>query len=367
MTKLSRLSRVSALVALSVVAAATLVACGKKSKEVTQSAARVDGTEITVLQIKYRMSHMRVRPDQVEAASHRVLDQLIDEQLIVDKADKEKLDKQADTAQAIDAARREVLAKAYMEQVAFAVPAPTDEMLHRYYADNPAMFENRRVFTLHEFLAKVPAAQQPALKAMVDGGKTQGEVAAWLKSQNDPFREQEGEHPSTQVASQLKVLSSMADGHGIIETSGDTVHIVYLVSSQQQPLGYEQAKAGIAQFLTAEARRKASEGNLAALRSAAKITYAAPYESLAASQPAITTHDIAASAPEAIASGGAHVVLPEVQSSGVKVTLPDATTSTEHVTLPAANTTSVHVSLPTAESSVHVSLPPQTTPESGKK
>jgi EpsD family peptidyl-prolyl cis-trans isomerase len=369
MTQQSRLSRVSALAVIAIVAVAALAACSKK-KEVTQSAARVDGTEITVHQINFRLQRERgLRADQMDAAGRRVLEQLIDEQLIVEKAEKEKLDKDPAAAQALDAARREVLGHAYLEQVGFAVPAPTDEMLHRYFDDNAALFTNRRIYTLHEFLGRVPPEQIPTLKAMIDGGKPYADIAAWLKAQNFPFREQEGVHPAEQVPlASLKVLAALGDGHGMIVSAGNQVHITYVVSSQSQPVAYEKAKGAIAQFLTVEARRKATEGNIAALRSAAKITYAAPYESLAASQgEGITTRDIAASAPEPIASSS-HIVLPDADaSSGVKVSLPTATTSSVQVTLPNSTSPGVRVSLPVAASSVEVRLPPQAGAESGKK
>ncbi len=368
MKQLSRLSRRSALAVVTILAAAALVACGQK-KEVTQSAARVDGTEITVHQIKFLVQREHLRPDQADAAGSRALEKLIDTQLLVEQAEKEKLDKDPVGAQAMDAARRDVLAHAYLEQVGFAVPAPTEDLLHRYFDDNAALFSNRRIYTLHEFLGRVPPEQIPALKAMIDGGKPYPDVTAWLKSQNFPFREQEGVHPAEQVPlNSLKVLAGLPDGRGMMISAGNQVHVTYVVTSQPQPVTYEKAKGAISQFLSVEARRKATEGNLAALRSAAKITYAAPYESLAASQGAgITTRDIAASAPEPIASSS-HIVLPDAQaSSGVQVSLPTATTSSVQVTLPNSTTPGVHVSLPTAESSVRVSLPPQPGTESGKK
>ena len=58
--------------------AVLLAACTGHKKDATQSVARVDGTEITVHQLKYQLQREHVRPDQEEAASRKVLDQLIE-------------------------------------------------------------------------------------------------------------------------------------------------------------------------------------------------------------------------------------------------------------------------------------------------
>ena len=60
--------------------------------------------------------------------------------------------------------------------------------MHAYFDDNDALFAHRRVYTLQEYLAKVPADKIPALRAMVEGGKPPADVEAWLKAQDAPFR-----------------------------------------------------------------------------------------------------------------------------------------------------------------------------------
>jgi EpsD family peptidyl-prolyl cis-trans isomerase len=367
MSQTSRLLRASAVASTAIVAAVALVACSKKH-DATQSAARVDSTEITVHQINYRLQRERVRSDQMDAASRKVLEQLIDEQLVVEKAEKNKLDKQPDAEQALAAARRDVLAHAYIEQVGQSVPPPAEDTLHRYFDDNPALFADRRIYTLHEFLARVPAEQIPALQALIDSGKPAADAVAWMNAQNVVFREQQGAHPAEQVPlGSLKQLSTLAEGHGMLASAGNQVHITYVVSSEPQPVTFERAKGAIAQYLTVEARRKATEGNLAALRGSAKIQYAAEYQALAASQPTdITTKDIAATAPVQ-APAGQRVSLPTSAAAGEQVTLPTAGSGVQ-VTLPNAMAPGVRVSLPDAPASrVEVRLPPQGGSDGGKK
>ncbi len=369
MTDNCTLLRRTAWTAGVVCAALLLAACSGHKKSATQSAARVDGTEITISQINYRLQRERgLRADQMDAAGRKVLDQLVDEQLLVERAEKVKMDEQPDAEQALLAARREVLARAYVEQAALTVPAPTDAQMHAYFDGNDALFSHRRVYTLQEYLARVPEAQIPTLRAMVEGGKQPADIEAWFKAQNAPYRGQQSTHAAEQIPlSSLRQVAATPDGHGLVISAGDQVHVTFVQSSVSEPVTFERARQAIGQFLNVEARRKVTEANMAALKSAAKIDYAPQYAALAASGPALATTKDIESQTQIPASNGTHVTLPAPNtSSGVQVTLPTTTTPGVQVTLP--QTQGVRVSLPsTPASSVEVRLPPQTTADAPKK
>ncbi|MBW8778669.1 MAG: EpsD family peptidyl-prolyl cis-trans isomerase [Burkholderiales bacterium] len=350
--------RHATLTAVALAATLLLAACTGHKKDATQAAARVDGAEITVHQINYRLQRERgLRPEQQDAASHKILEQLIDEQLLVEKAEKVKMDKEPGAQQAVDAARREVLARAYMEQSAQSVPAPTDAAVHAYFEDNDALFAHRRVYTLQEYLAKLPEDRIPALRALVEGGKSPAEVEAWFKAQGVQYRGQETTQPAERIPlNSLKTLATIPDGHGLVASAGNQVHVTYVASSVLAPVDYARAKPAIGQFLSVEARRKATEGNLGALRSVAKVTYAAPYQALAVSASTFSIRDVEA-ASHAVEASGTRVSLPTVASSGVQVSLPAATA-----------TSGVRVSLPSQPASrVEVRLPPPPSGDATKK
>lgn len=369
MTNRDTTMRHATLTAVALAATLLLAACTGHKKDATQAAARVDGAEITVHQINYRLQRERgLRPEQQDAASHKILEQLIDEQLIVEKAEKVKMDKEPAAQQAMDAARREVLARAYVEQAAQTVPVPNEAAIHTYYDSNDALFSHRRVYTLQEYLAKVPEDKIPALRALVDGGKSPADVEAWFKAQGVQFRAQETTQPAERIPlNSLKTLATVADGRGLVVAAGNQVHVTYVASSVQAPVEFDKAKPAIGQYLMIDSRRKVTEANMSALRTSAKIEYSAPYQALAASGPALgTTRDIDAAA-QLQAPSGTHVTLPVTSaSSSVQVSLPATTGSSVQVSLP--QTQGVRVSLPaTPASSVEVRLPPQTTPDTSKK
>ncbi len=369
MTNKNTTMRQATLTAVGVAAALLLAACTGHKKDATQSAARVDGTEITVHQINYRLQRERgLRPEQQDAASRKILEQLIDEQLLVEKAEKVKMDQEPGAQQALDSARREMLAHAYMDQIALSVPASAEAAIHTYFDANDALFTHRRVYTLQEYLARLPEDKIPALRAMVEGGKSPADVEAWFKAQGVQFRAQETTQPAERIPlNSLRSLAAVQDGHGLVASAGNQVHVTYVTTSTSAPVTFDKAKPAIGQFLAVEARRKVMESNVAALRTSAKIDYAPQYAALAASGPALaTTRDIEPQS-QLPAENGTHVTLPAANTtSSVQVTLPTTSTSGVQVSLP--QTQGVRVSLPaTPASSVEVRLPPQAPTDAPKK
>ncbi len=121
--------------------------------------ARVNGGEITVHQVNYLLENSpdlrqlrgQATPDKEAQAA---LDQLIEQEILVQAAVEQKLDRNPEVLAAMESARRSVLAKAYIDQVRAGTAKPTGTEIHAYFVDNPALFAERRVYTLREFRAE---------------------------------------------------------------------------------------------------------------------------------------------------------------------------------------------------------------------
>ena len=106
-------------------AVALLAGCGdrKKDKPATQTAARVNKEEITVHQINFVLAQQRgLAPDQAASAGKQVLERLIDQELALQKAAEQKVDRDPRVAQQLEAARREIISRAYMEKIGAGAP-----------------------------------------------------------------------------------------------------------------------------------------------------------------------------------------------------------------------------------------------------
>src|SRR5471032_2214292 len=118
---LSCSARVGA-VTLAAMAAILMTGCGQK-KDVgpadaagTEVVAKVNGDDLTAAQLTIAMQKQRgMRPDAGDAASKQVLDQLIDEQIVAQKAIAAKLDQDPKVVRQLESARRDILARRFVE------------------------------------------------------------------------------------------------------------------------------------------------------------------------------------------------------------------------------------------------------------
>ncbi|HJV70893.1 EpsD family peptidyl-prolyl cis-trans isomerase [Ideonella sp.] len=305
----------AALFALAV--AATLAACGERKTDATQVAARVNSGDITVHQINFVLQQDRgVRPDQADSAGRRVLETLIDQELAVQKAVELKLDREPQVVQALEAARREVLARAYRERVTQGTPRPTAEEARRFYDATPALFSQRRVYSLQELLIDVPPDKQAWVKTRLARATSVDDFADALKAEGLRYSGSHAVKPAEQMPMGLvERFAKMKDGDSAVLSDAPSMRVVFIAASRVEPVSFERASPAIEQYLATLARRRTIDDNLKALRTAAKITYQGRFAGgPAASGPA----------PGLPALAPAQVPLSEDSPNPVTLSVPDA-------------------------------------------
>jgi EpsD family peptidyl-prolyl cis-trans isomerase len=301
----ARASRGPALLAAALVALA-LAGCGeKKDKVASQTAAKVNKDEITVHQINFVLQQQRgLRPEQTDAASRQVLERLIDQQLALQKADDLKLDRDPRVVQALDAARREIIVRAYLERVGEGAAKPTAEEIKKYYDDNPALFRERRIYNFQELAVEARPEQVETLRAKLAEAKNLNEFVEYLKANDFRFGGSQAVRAAEQLPLQnLKAFASMKDGQAMVVPTTTGAQVVVLAGSRSQPVGEEQARPAIEQFIANDRKRKLVEEDIKALRGAARVEYVGKFAEKAASAPAAAAS--AASAPAAPAATAA--------------------------------------------------------------
>lgn len=264
------------------IAVALTAGCGDKKestaggeKAATQVAAKVNGTELTVHQVNYALQRIpNLDKDQAKAASLQVLKSLVDQELLVQKAEADKLDRDPNVVQALDAARRQILAEAWMSRKLGTPAEPTDAEISDYYNQHPELFSQRKIYRLQEVSIKAPKDKVEAIRSQLAASRNLNEFAEWLKAQNLPAKAAQGVKPAEQLPMEiLPKLAQMPDGQAMVVNSPDGLLVIVLADSQLQPATLEQAKPAIARALQQQARQKAAKTELDALRTAAKIDY----------------------------------------------------------------------------------------------
>ena len=297
----------TARVLMSVMALASavlLVGCGDKKDKASQTAAKVNKDEITVHQINFVLQQQRnLKPEQAEAASKQILERLIDQQLALQKADEQKVDRDPRVVQALEASRREIIARAYLEKVGEAATKPTPEEIKKYYADKPALFSERRVYSIQEIAIEAKPEQVGTLRDKLTESKSINEFVEFLKANDYRFSGNQAVRAAEQLPlNSLDTFAKMKDGQAVLAPSPNGVQVVVLAGSRSQPVNEEQARPAIEQFILNERKRKLVEDDVKAMRAAAKIEYVGKFAGGAASAPAATSATSATAAPAAPAA-----------------------------------------------------------------
>ncbi|SDA25270.1 peptidyl-prolyl cis-trans isomerase, EpsD family [Nitrosospira sp. Nsp18] len=277
--KLSQKKIILQILSASLALALALGACGSKDTEkpASQIAAKVNSGEISVHQINYILSRAGANagtPETAPKIRRQILDRLIDQELAVEQAVAKKLDRSPDILMAVENARREILARAYIEQVTAEMAKPTVDEAKQYYVDHPQLFAERRIYNIQEIVVPLNAGVDTELREMLDTGKSMESIADWLKGKGIKF----GGGSATRSAEQIPLellpkIHPLKVGDGLIIKGPQSITVMRLAASQSVPIPEAAALPRIQQFLGNQRAAEAAKQELKGLKEKAKITY----------------------------------------------------------------------------------------------
>lgn len=268
--------------ALAVAMVALLAAgCGGSNdkKPATQVAAKVNKEEISVHQINNLLQRTaNLKPEQVLQAGRQILDRLVEQELFVQQAMEKKLDRDPRVLQAIEAARREILSRAYVEQVTANAAKPTAAEVTEFYGKHPELFSERRIYNMRELAIGIGGDAVAKLQEEIAKAKTFGELIEWLKNEKIPYTA----NTATKAAEQLPLelvgrFHKMKDGQTALIPTAGGILIVQLAASQSQPLDEQQAAPFIEQFILNQRKAELAAAELKNLKGKATIEYVGDY------------------------------------------------------------------------------------------
>ena len=268
----------------------------------TQVAARVNDSEITVHQIGYLMSSGdatglgridTARADAPAREDRRVLEQLIDQELLVQAALAQKADRNPDVLAELEAARRAVLARAYLQGIDGAARAPDEAEIRAYGAAHPALFAERRVYTLRELTltgmqGAAGAAQEERLRALWNSARRWDALVAAVE-ESGPARWSEVTRAAAAEQlplDQVDTLHALAPGEVHFTRDGDRLVVRQVLRAAREPMGADAAHRLIEAYLREQALLRAEQDELARLRSAARVERVGDYAPAPAAVPA---------------------------------------------------------------------------------
>lgn len=274
------------ILALSLWTAVLLVlcACGNSiSKTSSLPAVQVNGEESPATRIESVLaSHAR--------------DQITDQELLAQEALQARLDRDAQVSNAIESARRQILAQAYIERTVISAAQPSPEQISRFYEDNPALFGQRRIYRVRELVVFAAPGRFGALRHAVARAKDLGEVVRWLDSRKIPFEAAASTRAAEQIPMNiLQRLVEMRDGQFSVFPTPHGASVVRLEQSAKAPLSEKQASPVIARYLLNRERLELAQTEVTKLRERALIAK----EGIAPVRPASAVQTAARAQPPA--------------------------------------------------------------------
>jgi EpsD family peptidyl-prolyl cis-trans isomerase len=271
------------------------------AKAGSQVVAKVNGSEITVHQLNFALSKLgKLDQSQVKAASEKVLQQMVDLELLKQKSVDEKLDRDPNVLQVLEATKQQVLAQAYMQKVAAKQAAPSADDIKKFYDTHPELFSERNVYVIQEFAIKDGNEHAGDIEAGISAAKTADDLAKWLKDNNYVFSANASRKAAEQLPLELlKKLNTLKAGDTLVVKSPQALVLLFLAKVDRQPVDLEKAKPVIQQFLVNSNQQTVIKNEVSALRKDAKVEFYGDFSKLTLDSGAATAPTVPVAPAEA--------------------------------------------------------------------
>ena len=264
-----------ALAAVSLLLAGCNEPATEKPAAPTQVVAKVNGSELSVHQLNQLLDKTQgLSAEQVQDARKRMLQTLIDQQLLMDQAVEEKLDRSPDVLLALEKARREVLSRAYLEKAAATAEAPSEQEIDSFYDRNPNLFALRNLYHYRELLLPAQTANFAELAEALRGATSLQAARELLAARGVEPRLNQGQRGAEQSPPELLERLAMAKpGELLVVDNNLGLSLLEITRIEPAPLQREQARPIIANLLLGQRRNQAMAQTVGKLRQSTELTY----------------------------------------------------------------------------------------------
>lgn len=263
---------IGCVLALSVL---SMAGCGKESseKKATQVAVKVNDSEITVHQVN-QILQASGKGDLPPDAPNKVLESLIDQELLIQKAIANHLDRDPGVVMAIENSRRQILSQSYVQKQVLDQSPVDAKAKQDYYQQHPDLFSKRKIYQFQIFNLETPKLDD-ALNGALEKVTKPEQVRELLKQHNVKFQEESVARPAEQLP--LEMLGTFAAAKVgdiiILPQAESKVLLMQVINFAERPVTLEQAQSQIEQFIITTKNKKALDDHLKQLRSVATLTY----------------------------------------------------------------------------------------------
>lgn len=244
-------------------------------KSKTQVVAKVNGEEVTVHEVNQYMSHITQMDATPEQMRKNAIDAVIDQHLLQTAAKQAKLDRDVDVLETELDSTKNILIDAYKARHFNATTSPTEQQISAYYQSHPLLFAERKLYQLQQLRIQSSVENQPALLAQLKQSDNIEAFVHWLDAQRIAYDiSNTVKAPEDMGATEQGMVTKMKVGEAaIVNQDQNSLSLVFLTATQQQPITLVHARLRIQDALMADSAVQQAALWLKQARLNAKIVY----------------------------------------------------------------------------------------------
>lgn len=261
-----------------------LAGCGERPPEkIAQEnlVAKVNGREITRRQMDSLLRGGEMPARSSESVKKQLLEQLIDQELAVQKALDSRLERNLSVVDAIENSRREILARAYVEQAAGMATRPAPEDVRKFHAAHPELFAARKVYRLEEYAFPASHESMEMVREQLRAGKAPTEIMAALRGSGIDALGGISVKPAEQLPLEiLPRLAAAREGQPLLFEVKRRAALITVLGVKAEPLDAGKSLAFAEEYLMRMERNQMVSNAIKGMRDMAKIEYFGEFSSV---------------------------------------------------------------------------------------
>lgn len=257
-----------------------LIACSSDSEQAansnTQVAAKVNEREITIHQLNGELSQLARQKKEnfdIEKETPAVLERTINQELYIQQAETLELNRRPEVLQALEQAKRQVLAQAYVTHIVSSLSEPAEHEIAEYYEATPSLFSDRKIYQVQQIVFD-PAVGDDLIREKLATVNSLKEISDWTQAENIRINTRMINGTAEQIPMNiLPLIYQTEDDKGVMPANFNPPTLFWRMRSQDAPLTLEQATPFIKQYLSNKTRMERVNQETKQLRTAASIEY----------------------------------------------------------------------------------------------
>jgi peptidyl-prolyl cis-trans isomerase C len=253
-------------------------ACNDQSQEKNTSKVlvQVNGDDITARQLEAELwSAGGAAPVQQPAMRKQALEALIDRQVLLDEALRNKIDRDPKVIEIIERLKTQAIVQAYLESKSSNLARASKAEIDAYYNAHPESFGHRKVLDITQLTV---AAKDfgGSLKAVMDRAGSLDQVAIWLREHHVNYEKTQRSYTSAEVpVEMLGSLQHLGSKRLFVmqDKDGGQDQLCALNDVRGSPVTRDAATAQIERYLLNKKMQDVAAAEIARLRASAKLVY----------------------------------------------------------------------------------------------